>query len=706
MSPAYLEKIVSTTGAASSGTTISSNYWTGCIATFRAAHAISLNPTSGKVGDTVTITAAGMLGSHSGCTANLGGTPVTLSATTTDANGALTATFAVPASISGSKTFTLTDGTNSPTASFTVNSKITLTPTSGLVGSSVSVTATGMVASHAVTATFGGSPVTLTPSSTGTTGSLTATFTVPVSTLGAKTVMVSDGTNNPSATYTVNPSALHHFVISVPTSATSGTSFGGVSVTAYDVNNNVKIDYVGLVYFQSSDAGATLPYTSTSKYTFQAGDNGAHTFSGFTLVHGPSQTLTVTDGSISVTSSAITVDASAFDHFVVTAPGSVSAGTAFSLTVTAKDASGNTVTSYSGSVGLTASSGSVSPISTGTSGWVSGVWTSSSVTLTTVGSITITANDGSGHTGVSGSITVSPGALDHFVFASIDSPQYAGMGFSITVTAFDANNNVKTDWTGSVSLTASNGGSVLPSSLNIASGGAVTGAVSVSKTGTGVTLGASAGGKSGTSGSFNVNPGALDHFGFSSVSSPQTAGTAFSLTVTAYDAYNNVKTDWTGFVSLTESNGGSVSPSPLTISSGGQVTSMVTVSLAGTGVTLGASGGGKTATSNSFTVNAAPTVTIAPTSAILDVGQSKLFTATPAGGSGSYVSYQWYVGGVLQSGESASTFNYAPTSAGTPLITATVTDSLGATSVPSNAASVTVNGALSVSISSYWPSYF
>ena len=145
-----------------------------------------------------------------------------------------------------------------------------------------------------------------------------------------------------------------------------------------------------------------------------------------------------------------------------------------------------------------------------------------------------------------------------------------------------------------------------------------------------------------------------------------------------------MKTDWTGFVSLTESNGGSVSPSPLTISSGGQVTSMVTVSLAGTGVTLGASGGGKTATSNSFTVNVAPTVTIAPTSAILDVGQSKIFTATPAGGSASYVSYQWYVGGVLQSGESTSTFNYAPASADS-LITVTVTDSLGATSVPSNA---------------------
>ncbi len=501
-SVAYLEKIVSATGTAYSGTTVSpATRYAGCIATFRAAHAISLTPATGNVGSSVSVSGSGLVATHS-ITATFNSAGVTLSGTTsTDSSGSFTgATFTVPASTSGAKTVVINDGTNSPSASYTVTSAISLNPTGGLVGSTVTVTGTGMVGSHTgCTATFGGNPVTLNTPNTNSAGGLTATFTVPVSTLGGKAVVVSDGTNLPSATYTVNPSALHHFVISVPASAISGTSFGSVAVTAYDVNNNVKTDYVGLVYFQSSDAGATLPYTSTSKYTFQAGDIGTHTFSGFTLVHGPSQTLTVTDGSISVTSSAITVSSSAFDHFVVSAPGSVSAGTAFSLTVTAKDASGNTVTSYSGSVGLTASSGSVSPASTGTSGWVSGVWTSSSVTLTTVGSVTITANDGSGHTGVSGSIAVSPGVLDHFVFATIDSPQYAGMGFSVTVTAFDANNNVKTDWTGSVSLTASNGGSVLPSSLNIASGGAVTGAVSVSKTGTGVTLGASAGGKSGTS---------------------------------------------------------------------------------------------------------------------------------------------------------------------------------------------------------------
>ena len=46
-------------------------------ATYTVTSAISLSPTSGVVGSTVTVTATGMLGSHSGCTANLGGTAVT-----------------------------------------------------------------------------------------------------------------------------------------------------------------------------------------------------------------------------------------------------------------------------------------------------------------------------------------------------------------------------------------------------------------------------------------------------------------------------------------------------------------------------------------------------------------------------------------------------------------------------------------------------
>ena len=142
--------------------------------------AISLSPTTGDVGSTVTLTATGMLASHS-VTATFGSTAVTLSPSTTCSTGGLSATFTVPASVSGAQTVTLTDGVNSPTATYTATSAISLSPTSGAVGSTVTVTATGMLGSHSGLRLLLVVSVTLSPSTTTSTGGLSATFTVPAS---------------------------------------------------------------------------------------------------------------------------------------------------------------------------------------------------------------------------------------------------------------------------------------------------------------------------------------------------------------------------------------------------------------------------------------------------------------------------------------------------------------------------------------------
>ena len=97
-------------------------------------------------------------------------------------------------------------------------------------------------------------------------------------------------------------------------------------------------------------------------------------------------TITANDGSGHTGTASVTVSAGSLSKFVVGAPTSATVGSAFTLTVRAEDGSGNTITSYSSSVGLSASSGSISPTSTGTSGWVNGVW-SGSVTLRCCGSI-------------------------------------------------------------------------------------------------------------------------------------------------------------------------------------------------------------------------------------------------------------------------------------------------------------------------------
>ena len=115
------------------------------------------------------------------------------------------------------------------------------------------------------------------------------------------------------ASSAINPGALDHFTMTgYPSAATPGTNFGSndIVVTACDASGNIKTDYTGQVYFTSTDGQAVLPYTLGNAYTFTSGtaqDNGVHIFAGadFTLntVGTGSQTLTVTDGTTSVTGS-------------------------------------------------------------------------------------------------------------------------------------------------------------------------------------------------------------------------------------------------------------------------------------------------------------------------------------------------------------------------------------------------------------------
>jgi len=91
------------------------------------------------------------------------------------------------------------------------------------------------------------------------------------------------------------------------------------------------------------------------------------------------------------------------------------------------------------------------------------------------------------------------------------------------------------------------------------------------------------------------------------------------------------------------------------------------------------------------------TVTISPSSATMDVSQSQTFTSTVVGGSTPY-SYQWYLNGALVSGATNPTWTFTPTSSGSYTVYLNVTDSTSK-KVKSNVASVTVNPALSVTIS-------
>ncbi len=142
-----------------------------------------------------------------------------------------------------------------------------------------------------------------------------------------------------------------------------------------------------------------------------------------------------------------------------------------------------------------------------------------------------------------GTLTVTPGALDHFAISTISSATAGTPITGITLTAQDVNNNTlnagPSTFSGTVIYSGTAG--ITGTSSNFTAG--VLSGVSVTPTvaGTGLTLIVTdpISGKTGT-GIFAVVPGALDHFVISAIPSPQTAGTAISdITFTAMDANTN-----------------------------------------------------------------------------------------------------------------------------------------------------------------------
>jgi hypothetical protein len=332
------------------------------------------------------------------------------------------------------------------------NAQITVTDNSGnVVGSTqtVALSGTGIaLTSIAVTP----APVTIAQgnsiqfTATGTysdssTQNLTSTVTWASATISVATINaaglaqgVAPGTSNitakqgavtsPAAVLTVTGAT--HFAFSNPGIAIAGTAFS-VTVFAEDQFNSVVPGYTGTVHFTSTDGAAVLPANSTLT-------NGSGVFQ-VTLKTLGGQTITATDTvtpSITGTTSSITVGSGAATHFVVSAPGAATAGTAFNVSVTALDQFNNIAAGYTGTVHFTSTDGSATlPANTTlTSG--TGLFP---VTLKTSGSQTVTATDtvNGTITGTSGAIVVTA-ALQTITVAPLSATVSAGLTQPFTAT--------------------------------------------------------------------------------------------------------------------------------------------------------------------------------------------------------------------------------------------------------------------------------
>lgn len=173
-------------------------------AVFTVDPAITISPTSGAAGDTVTVSATGF-GDTLAVTIKFGGTEVQTG--DTDNLGTFEITFTVPQKSAGQYTVEARDEDgNRKSGTFTVGAKLTVNPTTGNVGfTPVIITGSGFPANTAVTITYANQPApTVVTTATDANGAFTySTFAVPVSLHGPHTITVVAGSTTLTATFTV-----------------------------------------------------------------------------------------------------------------------------------------------------------------------------------------------------------------------------------------------------------------------------------------------------------------------------------------------------------------------------------------------------------------------------------------------------------------------------------------------------------------------
>ena len=184
--------------------------------------------------------------------------------------------------------------------------------------------------------------------------------------------------------------------------------------------------------------------------------------SGFTLSTSVLITTIGAGKTLSATSNSFTVYGPA-SELQVSVPSSVTAGLPFTVTVTALDSNGNTQLNFNDPLSLTINGQSTS-LATIT---MSGGTGSTSLTFTSVGSTSLAVTDNliPLFTGTSGLFSVLPGAASVLVVSGYPQTAHQGIPATGSMTAYDAYNNLDTNFNGGVTVTTSESSTPIPATL-------------------------------------------------------------------------------------------------------------------------------------------------------------------------------------------------------------------------------------------------
>jgi S-adenosylmethionine hydrolase len=418
------------------------------------------------------------------------------------------------------------------------------------------------------------------------------TFSATLFTAGTQSLKATDtataSITGSESSITVKGAAPQSLAVSgFPTTDTAGT-WGLVTVAALDAYGNVASGYAGTIHFTSSDGHAALP----ADYTFAAAAPATHAVYVDLLTAG-TQSITAADTanpSFTASDSGIAVSPAAVKSLKVTGfPSPDTAGTANSVTVAAVDAYGNLVTGYTGTIHFTSSDRQASLPADYTFSAADAGSHTFSATLFTAGTQSLKATDTAtaSITGSESSITVKGAAPQSLAVSGFPTTDTAGTWSLVTVAALDAYGNVASGYAGTVHFKSS-GTAYLPADYTFSAAVPATHAVYVdlltagtqSITATDTVNPSFTASESG----ITVLPAAVKSLKVTGFPSPDSAGTANSVTVAAVDAYGNVVTNFVGTVSLSSSDTQALLPASYTFTAAdaGTYTFSVTLKTKGT----------------------------------------------------------------------------------------------------------------------------
>ncbi len=468
-----------------------------------------------------------------------------------------------------------------------------------------------------------------------TSGSWTGNFVIVTAQASNRITASSDGgvATGQSGVFNVVAAALDHVTPNPGAVSLSVNGTAQVAAQGYDLYNNA---ISGLTYNWTATIG-TLPPTGTP-VTYSAGStsgNGSITVSVTQL--GNTKTANI---SVSVTSLSV-------DHFTFAVIGNKIAGTPFNVTILAKDAFGNTVSSYAGNGGLSYSAGTISP--TNTTDFNNGIWTGSITLTKAAANATISYSD-AGKNGTSNAFTVNPGILDSVAINPLSISIGIGQTQALAGHAYDAYaNEISTGVGFAWSSTDTSIGDITPTS------GQNTLFIATNRAGiTTVNISATVGANVQTSGVVaSVLPGALQHFSFDTIASPQATASLIGIKITAQDQYNNTVTSFADVVNLSD-HSGSIQPTTTTVFAGGIWNGYIHIDTVYNQDVIIASYGAVTGTSGQFDVisNLLDHVVVTPNTTTVVAGQSQGFSAQGYDAFGNAIvglSYGWSVVGAIGS---------------------------------------------------------